>query len=165
MLRICLGTYQFHYGIIKYQLKEVNLITVSNFKTVEVLEKLFSSALTRFENLLDDKDYLPNLNLTYYKVTIQWVNTFHNLGFFTEVDEVIYFLEKPHKWQEEVYIIDALGLTSIFNQDYTEWLQENDIPKDCQQDVIEVIGYILHNHFNVYCLKDIIEDLKNDFQV
>lgn len=103
--------------------------------------------------------------MTYYKVTIQWVNTFHNLGFFTEVDEVIYFLEKPHKWQEEVYIIDALGLTSIFDQDYTEWLQENDIPKDCQQDVIEVIGYILHNHFNVYCLKDIIEDLKNDFQV
>ena len=165
MLRICLGTYQLQYGIIKYQLKEVRMITVSNFKTVAVLENLFSSALTRFENLIDDKDFFTNHNLTYYKVTIEWVNTFNHLGFFKEVDEVLYFLEKPHKWQEEVYIIEALGLTSIFNQDYSEWLQDNDIPKECQQDVIEVIGYILHNNFNVYCLKDIIDDLENDFRV
>lgn len=141
------------------------MITVSNFKSVEVLRNLFSSALTRFENLTDDKEYFTRSNLSYYKVAIEWVNTFNHLGFFKEVDDVLYYLEKPHKWQQELYIIDALMLSSVYEQDYTDWFVDNEIPKDCQQDIVEVIDYILHNNFNVYCLKDILDDLENDFRV
>ena len=141
------------------------MITVSNFKSVEVLRNLFSSALTRFENLTDDKEYFTRSNLSYYKVAIEWVNTFNHLGFFKEVDDVLYYLEKPHKWQQELYIIDALMLSSVYEQDYTDWFVDNEIPKDCQQDIVEVIDYILHNDFNIYCLKDILDDLENDFRV
>lgn len=141
------------------------MITVSNFKSVEVLRNLFSSALTRFENLTDDKEYFTRSNLSYYKVAIEWVNSFKNLGFFKEVDDVLYYLEKPYKWQQELYIIDALMLSSVYEQDYTDWFVDNEIPKDCQQDIVEVIDYILHNDFNIYCLKDILDDLENDFRV
>tara|TARA_B100000902_G_C27308115_1_gene916769 strand:- start:1879 stop:2304 length:426 start_codon:yes stop_codon:yes gene_type:complete len=141
------------------------MITVSNFKSVEVLRNLFSSALTRFENLTENSEYFTNSNLSLYKVAIEWANTFNHLGFFTEVDDVLYYLEKPYKWQQELYLIDALHLNRVFEQDYTDWFKDNDTPKECEQDVQEVMEYILNNNFNIYSLEDILDDLEDDFRV
>jgi hypothetical protein len=141
------------------------MLTLCNYKSIEVLRNLFSSAVNRFENLVEDKEYFSNSNLSYYKVAIECADTFRNLGFFDSVDDVIYYLEKPYKFQEELHLINCLGLSTVYKLDYTEWLKENDIPKDCEMDVVDVIQYILNNQYSIFYLKDLIDELENDFSV
>ena len=75
------------------------MLTMSNYKSIEFLRNLFSKAIQEWEN---SKDFYfsENFDLKYYKVAIEYANHFRDLGFFQEVDDVIDYLEKPHKFQD-----------------------------------------------------------------
>ena len=138
------------------------MLTISNFKSIEFLRDLFSKAIQEWEN---SKDFYlsEHFDLKYYKVAIEYANRFRDLGFFQSVDDVIDYLEKPHKFQDELYLIKLFDLSIVYKQDYTEWLKDIDCPKDMEIDVVDVIEYMLHNNYSIHWINDILDELEQDF--
>lgn len=138
------------------------MLTISNFKSIEFLRNLFSQAIQDWENSKDHY-FSEHYDLKYYKVATEYAHYFRDLGFFQEVDDVIDYLEKPHKFQDELYLIRLFGLTIVYKQDYTEWLKDIDCPKEMEIDVVDVIEYMLHNNYSIHWINDILDELEQDF--
>ena len=138
------------------------MLTISNYKSIEFLRNLFSKAIDEWEKTKDTY-FTQEYNLIYYKVAIEWASHFRDLGFFQEVDDIMYYLEKPHKWQEELYLIKLFDLTIVYKQDYTHWLENIDCPKEMEIDVVDVIEYMLHNSYSIHWINDLLDELEQDF--
>ena len=138
------------------------MITISNYKSIEFLRNLFSKAIQDF-NDCKEIYFSENYDLKYYKVAIEWASRFRDLGFFDDVDSVMNYLEKPHKYQDELYLIKAFDLTIVYKQDYTEWLKDINCPKEMEIDVVDVIEYILHNSYSIHWINDLLDELEQDF--
>lgn len=138
------------------------MLTISNFKSIEFLRDLFSKAIQEWEN---SKDFYlsEHFDLKYYKVAIEYASRFRDLGFFQEVDDVIDYLEKPHKFQNELYLIKLFDLSIVYKLDYTEWLKDIECPKEMQMDVVDVIEYMLHNNYSIHWINDLLDELEQDF--
>jgi hypothetical protein len=140
------------------------MLTISNFKSIEFLRNLFSKAIQDWEN--NKEFYLSEqFDLKYYKVAIEYANRFRDLGFFQEVDDVIDYLEKPHKFQDELYLIKLFDLSIVYKQDYSQWLKDIDCPKEMEIDVVDVIEYMLHNNYSIHWINDILDELEQDFAI
>ena len=113
------------------------MITISNYKTIEFLSELFAKAKQEWEN---SKDFYlsEHFDLKYYKVAVEYASRFRDLGFFKNVDDVIDYLEKPHKFQDELYLIKLFDLSIVYKQDYTEWLKDIECPKEMEMDVVVI---------------------------
>lgn len=138
------------------------MITVSNYKTIEFLSELFAKAKQDFENA--KSIYFSEMyDLKYFKVANEWASRFNDLGFFETIDDVLHYLERPEKWQNELYLIKCFDLTIVYKQDYREWLKDIDCPEGCEGDVIDVMTYILHNNYSIHWITDLLDELKEDF--
>jgi len=135
---------------------------VSNFKSVEFLRELFSKAIQDFDNSKEIY-FSENYDLKYYKVAVEWASRFRDLGFFDDIDSVLHYLEKPHHYQDQLYLIQVFGLSIVYKQDYREWLKDIDCPSDCEMDVVDVIEYILHNNYSIHWINDLLDELEQDF--
>ena len=138
------------------------MITLLNTKSIQFIIDLFHNATRLFD---ENKQlwFTEHYNLNYYKVAIQWANTFNDLGLFKTVDDVIYYLEKPHKFQELVYVVKSFELNyGVYKGDYTQWLKDIKCPKKFRTDVEDVITYILENNYSIHWLSELIQDLQKE---
>lgn len=139
------------------------MLTITNYKSIEFLSNLVTKALNEFEQM--KSIWFENYDLKYYKVSVEWANRFNDLGLFQSIDDVLYYLEKPHKFQEQLYIIKMFDLSIVYKQDYSQWLKDIDCPKECEMDVVDFIEYVIHNGYETYQLIELLDECRDDFKV
>lgn len=139
------------------------MLFINNYKSIEFLSNLVTKALNDYEQ--SRKMWLDMYNLDFYKVAVEWASTFNDLGLFETIDDVLYYLEKPHKLQEQLFIIKMFDLKIVYKQDYSQWLKDIDCPKECEMDVIDYIEYVIHNGYETYQLLELLDECRDDFKV
>lgn len=162
MPNTCVRHMEFTVVLLSIKTRRYIMLTISNYKSIEFLRELFSKAIKDYERsreILFSETY----NLEYFKVANEWASVFVNLGFFDSVDDLLYYLEKPHKLQNELYLIKSFDLTIVYKQDYSQWLKDIDCPKECEIDVVDTIEYLLHNNYSMHWINDLLDELEQDF--
>ena len=139
------------------------MLTISNYKSIEFLSNLVAKALDDYDKF--KSMWFENYKLDYYKVANEWASTFNDLGLFETIDDVLYYLEKPYKLQEQLYIIKMFDLSIVYKQDYSQWLKDIDCPKECEMDTVDFIEYVIHNGYQTYQIKELLDECRDDFKV
>ena len=139
------------------------MLTITNYKSIEFLSNLVTKGLNDFDKF--KSIWTTDYDLSLYKVSVEWASTFNDFGLFETIDDVLYYLEKPYKFQRQLYIIKMFDLSIVYKQDYSQWLKDIDCPKECEMDVVDYIEYVIHNGYETYQLMELLDECRDDFKV